>query len=245
MVAKGLPVKQPLGYLGIRETDPPQIYISPRAPTSGDYRRYQLGDEWIDQSTNDIWKLASKSGNVAVWVEIGDSVGLLSSLTSDSGIATPVANTITCTGNNGLQTIGSAGSLTYQFSPVSAGYSGSQREYRQSSIQTTDATPTDIVSIALAEGEMISVEARINAYRSDFTEALVARVFTGARRGTGGNVVVINSNLDIFEDSSGSPTITVNADVGNQTLDIRFAGEALKTYNVVASYEYHKTLTNA
>jgi len=243
-MARTVSGKSPLSYVGIKEKQPPENYFIDRAPTTSD-TSFDEGDIWIDRTNEKAYILVKKVGAVATWSQIGTSTEELSSLTCDSGIATPVANTITCTGNNGLQTLGAAGSLTYLFSPVTAGYTGSQREYRQSAIQTTDATPTDIVSVSLAEGEMISIEARINAYKSDFTESLVARVFTGARRGTGGNVVIINSNLDIFEDSAGAPTVTVNADVGNQKIDIRFVGEAAKEYNVVCSYEYHKTLTNA
>jgi hypothetical protein len=215
-----------------------------RAPTSSDYR-YGLGDEWLDTTTYDVYKLSWKQGKVATWIQIGDPSGMIHTITCDTGSVNPIAATVISTANNGLETVGSTNTLTHQFTPVASGYTGSQREYAQFAAQTTDATPTDVVSIPLAVGEMISVEARINAFRSDFTESLVARVFTGARRPTAGNVTVINTVIDILEDSAGAPLVTVNADVANQTLDIRFVGEVAKTYNVVSTYEYHKTLTNA
>lgn len=241
----GKTLQSPLSYLGVKEINPPETYVMPRAPTAADYH-YDLFDEWIDSSTYDMYKLAWKSGTTATWLQIGDTTGMLHSLTADdAGTATPTSNTITLTGNNGLETTATGSTLTYQFTPVAAGYTGSQREYAQNAIQTTDATPTDIVAIALAEGEMISLEVRINAFRDDYTEALIARIFTGARRPTAGNVTVINTAIDVFEDSAGAPAVAVAADVVNQTLDVVFTGEVGKNYNCVATYEYHKTLTDA
>lgn len=236
-------LQSPLSYLGVKELNPPDTYIMPRAPTAADYH-YDIFDEWLDSTTYDLYKLAWKAGAVATWVQIGDSTGQLHTLTADdAGTAVPTANAIALTANNGLETTATGSTLTYQFTPVAAGYTGSQREYAQNAIQTTDATPTDIVAIPLAVGEMASLEARINAFRSDYTEALIARVFTGARRPTAGNVTIIGSVLDIQEDSAGAPTVAVVADIVNQELTIQFTGEVGKTYNCVASYEYHKTLT--
>jgi len=244
-MARSLPVGQPLGYLGIKEVNPPDTYIANRAPTSDDYR-YDVFDEWLDSSTNDLYKMSYKSGTTAIWVQIGDASGVLTTLSADDGgTATPTSAIIALTGNNGLETTATGSTLTYQFTPVASGYTGSQIEFAQSAIQTTDATTTDLITIDLAEGEMVSLEARINAFRSDYTESLIARIFTGARRQTTGNVSIINSNLDIFEDSAGAPIVAVIADIVNQELTITFTGEVGKTYNVVASYNYHKTLTDS
>ena len=223
-MAKSLPVGQPLGYLGIKEVDPPEVYEAARAPLVTDYR-YDTGDVWIDTSNVDIYMLAARSGSTATWLRFEES--------------------LTFSGNNGLEATNVAGTVTFGFTPIAVGYTGSQREYAQNAIQTTDATVTDIVSIVLAEGEMISLEARINAYRDDYTEALVAKVFTGAFREPTGNVTVLNSNLDIFENSAGAPTVEVAADVVNQTLDIIVTGEVGKNIFWVATYEYNKLLSDA
>jgi hypothetical protein len=244
-MAKNLPVGEPLGYLGIKERNPPDTYTANRAPTVDDYR-YNKFDLWLDASANDLYQLVQRSGPTAVWLQIGAWVGSTTRLEADDGTqAVPVAGIVCLTANNGLITTAAGNELTYQFAPVTVGFTGSQREYAQNAIQTTDNTVTDIISIPLATGEMVSIDARINALRDDYTEALFCKIFVGARRQTAGNVTVINYRRDYFEDSAGSPNVTILADIANQSMDIRFTGEVGKTYNVVTSYEYFKTLTNA
>jgi hypothetical protein len=171
-------------------------------------------------------------------------MSIFNTLAGDVGYATPNSSgIINLTADNGIETVASGSQVVYRFTPV-AEYSGSEREFAQSAIRTTNATPTNIFNINLAEGEMVSIEARINAFRSNYSEAMVAKVITTARRAVGGNVTVIKSIFDILEDSSGDPDVTVSADIINQCVSVIFTGEIGKIYNVVASYEYHKTLTN-
>lgn len=243
-MARTLPTGDPLGYLGLKEQNPPDTWMTDRDPTVDDYR-YEVFDEWLNRLTLDLFKMAWREGAVATWVKIGDNSGQLHTLTADTGSATTTAaGEIALTCSNGLETTATDSTMTHRFIPITAGYTGSQREYAQSAIYTTDATVTDLVTVPLAVGEMVSLEARINGFRDNYTEALIARVFTGARRPTAGNVTVINSAIDIFEDSAGAPTVTVIADVGNQELTIQATGEVGKNITWVATYEYSKTLLN-
>ena len=45
-------------------------YESNRAPTELDIKNFDLGDEWLDSSTNDWYKLSSKSAGSANWCNI-------------------------------------------------------------------------------------------------------------------------------------------------------------------------------
>ena len=84
----------PLKYLGVRATNPPEQYFRKRAPTASDWEIYQIGDEWLDQSQSPpIWyKLVSKSrkNNTdptkrGLWKSLTTtSTNNLSSLTGDS-----------------------------------------------------------------------------------------------------------------------------------------------------------------
>jgi hypothetical protein len=244
-VGKSLPVGQPLGYLGIKESNPPNLHIIPRSPTSQDHRSFDIGDIWINEVNDTAYLLVNKNGPIATWIQFGQASNIFDSIAADSGFANPDINgVITITAENGLETIGTLNTLTLQFTPV-VGYTGSKREFAQSAIQTVNNSPTNIISIPLSEGEMISIEARINAFRSTYNEAYMSTVFTGARRAVGGNITVINSIINQLYDSAGNPVVTVSADIPNQKIVIKFAGETAKTYNVVSTYDYHKTLTNA
>jgi len=57
----------PLGYLGLKEKNPPNIKISNREPTTGDFGGYFLGDFWLDTSGATIWVLLSKEAGIATW----------------------------------------------------------------------------------------------------------------------------------------------------------------------------------
>ena len=135
---------------------------------------------------------------------------------------------------------------TTKINGINSGYSSSEWYNEQSAIQTTDATTTDIATINLSTGEMVWIKAYVGGAKSDHSEAIGVEIFACARRQSAGNVVLLGANVsNIIEDSTGSPTVAIVADTGNQTIDIRVTGIAATTYNWVCSHQYSKILTNA
>lgn len=105
-------------------------------------------------------------------------------------------------------------------------------------VQTTDATVTDIATIALAEGDAITVRATITGAIADYSAALGVVLSATFRRATGGNVTLVGSvQGTVQEDSASAPTATLAADTGNQTIDIRVTGVAAQTWNWSVRYE--------
>lgn len=103
--------------------------------------------------------------------------------------------------------------------------------------QTTDAVATQAAAIAVAEGKCITVEGRFAFMRSTTLEGGGGTFWATFRRPTAGNVTLVGSVVvNLNEDSSGSPTITITADVGNQTIDINCVGEAAKTFDWTIFY---------
>lgn len=92
-------------------------YEADRAPTPQDIKNFNLGDEWLDVSSDDWYKLVSKSGNVALWCVLCGTGTQAESFLPDSG-TTPVvpdgANQVTFTGANGLSTVGGLNTVTWQ-----------------------------------------------------------------------------------------------------------------------------------
>ncbi len=87
-----------------------------RAPTSGDNKNFIPGDEWLDTTGNDWWKLVKVTQGVALWVKIGNNTGNPETLTGNSGSAVgPDTNaninvvgdgtTINIAGNAGTNTL--------------------------------------------------------------------------------------------------------------------------------------------
>ena len=134
---------------------------------------------------------------------------------------------------------------TTKLTGINSGYSSSEWYSEQSAVQTVNDTETDIATISLAEGEMVWVKAYVGGAKSDHTEALGAELFCCARRQSSGNVILLGSSVNnILEDSAASPTVSIAADTGSQTVDIRVTGIA-GTYNWICSYQYARVLTNA
>jgi len=136
--------------------------------------------------------------------------------------------------------------ISYVLRGISGSYTGSQEIALQAGVQTTDATVTNLATILVNQGEMVTVQGIINGFRSTFAEAIGVRFLASARRATGGNIILIGLPIiESVEDSTGQPNVQIDADTGTQTLRIRVQGEGSKTFNWVGTYRYHKTLTNA
>lgn len=136
-----------------------------------------------------------------------------------------------------------SGLLSIQIDGISGSFAGSEQNFLQAGVQTTDATVTQIASIALSANESVVVKAFFNGVRSDHSEAVGGELVYIARRAGAGAIEVGTPILNVIEDSSGSPTF--DADVSGNNVRLLVQGEGSKTYNWVVSYQYHKVQTNA
>lgn len=59
--------RRPLAYLGIDESNPPQVVTAQRAPATTDVHGYDIGDIWINESASTGYQLVSKAAGVATW----------------------------------------------------------------------------------------------------------------------------------------------------------------------------------
>ena len=132
--------------------------------------------------------------------------------------------------NRGVQ-IGTSGIQDGAITPAKL----SSEIIAETTVQTTDATPKQAVSISVAESSSATIEGRFTALRDDTTEAIGGN-FTGTfRRATASNVAQVNANLiNISHNSSGFPYFQLIAD--GTTVSIRAVGEAGKTINWHLSY---------
>lgn len=109
---------------------------------------------------------------------------------------------------------------------------------------TTDATPTEIVAIAIAESQSITVTGHFTGILSTTTES-IGGTFSGTfLRPTASSVQVIGiPSISIFHNSTGNPSFQIVADTGAETISLRMVGEASKTiawhvvYNVLKQPE--------
>lgn len=104
--------------------------------------------------------------------------------------------------------------------------------------QTTDGSATQAAAVSLSEGQCKTVAGQFAFIKDDFTEGGGGTFWATFRRSSGGNVTLIGSQVvNLNEDSTGSPTLSITADVGNQTIDINCVGVAGATIDWTIFYQ--------
>jgi hypothetical protein len=107
----------------------------------------------------------------------------------------------------------------------------------ENTTSTSNATPTQIAAVNVPESSAVTITGRFVALRDTATEA-VGGTFRGEfHRPTGGSVAIIGvAQVDLDEDSSGSPTLNLVADTGNEAASIQVVGEVGKIFNWKVAY---------
>jgi len=101
----------PLAYMGVEPTAPPQLVVQPFPPTPADVQNNNIGTLWIVTGSQ-VWMLVSLVGNIATWVQIYPSLGAAATFPTDAGIAVPVADVLNVLGGTNINTAGAGNTLT-------------------------------------------------------------------------------------------------------------------------------------
>jgi hypothetical protein len=96
-------------------------------------------------------------------------------------------------------------------------------------VQTTDATPTTLASIAVTTSQSLTIAGEIIGAKSDYSAAIGGNFLGTARRAGGGLTLVGAPIINLNEDSGGSPDF--NVVVSGNNLIVQVTGEAATTYN--------------
>lgn len=96
----------------LQKVNPLPIIVS-RNPTENDIS-YPVGQEWINESNNEVWKLTSVSSGVAFWVLLGVGNRDIETLTGDIGAAVgpDISYNLNIVGGVGISTTGTPGTNT-------------------------------------------------------------------------------------------------------------------------------------
>jgi hypothetical protein len=102
-------------------------------------------------------------------------------------------------------------------------------------IQTTDATPTTLLSIPVEEGSQVLIEGTYSASTPTYSSAQGGPFSVSAIRGVGGVVTLVGTPL-ISAYSMAPPTLDAYVNVGDNTLRLRATGIIATTYDWNANY---------
>lgn len=104
----------PLAYMGVEPTQPPQLLVNNRVPTSQDVVGINIGTMWVDSTTmpQTVWMLTNVVNNVATWIQLYPaSGGATLTLDADTGSAVAVAGVINVNGSININTAASGNTL--------------------------------------------------------------------------------------------------------------------------------------
>ncbi len=134
-----------LAYQGVNAPTPPNSVQVNRAPTVQDYSSFNIGDNWVNTATNDVWILVDKAARVATWLRFVGAPGGVFTITGNTGGAVPpnAFGNINIVGDNvGIVIAGTPGSNTLTASLVGA---------------VAESYPTDFTSPAVPVGGVLNV----------------------------------------------------------------------------------------
>lgn len=89
----------------------PAPIVSNRAPTAND--KSQIGQTWVDSSTDAAYTLTSIVGNVANWAVSSSGGGGVNQVNADVGFAVPAANQMAMAGSTNIATSGAGDTITF------------------------------------------------------------------------------------------------------------------------------------
>lgn len=114
--------KSPLSYLGISETNPPDLSFAPTDPTSTDIQNCDIGDLRQNISTKNWFILSGKEGGAANWSKIATAPAGSVYFSAFLGADQQLLNTVNAyLGANALGTGTAVGVASYSFGGTSDG----------------------------------------------------------------------------------------------------------------------------
>jgi hypothetical protein len=188
-------------------------FLDDRAPTSADYRNFKLGDEWLDTSSNDWWKLCDKTTTAGTWRKMAGTASAIETVTGDAGGAVPpdgVNNLnliggvgITVTGTPATNTLSIDGSGVDQQQIIYVGKHGNDANDGLT-IEAAKLTFTNAIATAsgISPASVVCLDA--GTYTENIT--MPANVFLDASSATLSGTILVVDNTQIALRSQLVPT---------------------------------------
>lgn len=201
-------LNSPLSYLGVQPTNPPQVFVVARIPTTNDRLNYSIGDLWIVKNANQIYMLVSLAFAKAIWVNLFPGGGGALVFNANVGQAVPSAGSLNLFGDPNISTSGSGDTVTFT---LSNGTNGQVLIGGGSSPLWNDLTSTGGTIGFMTDPNYLEVTANgfdgfVTSFITDDSNTVVPNslnqvfVFGGTNINTAGSgsTVTINLNDDII-----------------------------------------------
>jgi hypothetical protein len=105
----------PLAYLGVKPSQPPNLMVKAADPTANDFQNINVGTFWLVYPDQRLWILISVVGGTATWVQLypnGGGGGGAEQFPCDSGTANEMGGVLNILGDGNIVTSGSGNTVT-------------------------------------------------------------------------------------------------------------------------------------
>jgi len=140
----------------------------------------------------------------------------------------PTGNNINVVGTGLLTVTGNPGTSTLTISQLNAG---------ANTAQTVGLVTVNIISLPVADSEMVTIKATINGLRDNFADAWGGEVIFTVLRPAGGDVTVVGAPI-INANTTSTADISGSVNIGTEMAEINVIGVAGQTWNWTAYYEF-------
>ena len=102
----------PLAYMGVEATTPPQMILANVPPVPGDAVGFELGTFWLVTNPQELWVLTNLFKGVATWVQLYPAGAAMITFITDAGMAAPVLGVLNVIGGTQINTSGAGNTIT-------------------------------------------------------------------------------------------------------------------------------------
>jgi hypothetical protein len=111
-----IPTNTPLGYLGIKEKNPPDVTLATRAPLITDYKNWEVSDIWLDTLARNAYMMVGRTNTTGIWQGFAGT-GSVDLLTGNAGgaVSPDLVNqniNLVGTATNGINVVGNPATNT-------------------------------------------------------------------------------------------------------------------------------------
>jgi len=201
----------PLAYMGVEPTAPPQLVVQPFPPTPADVQNNNLGTIWIVQGS-EVWMLVALAGNTATWVQIYPAVGGTVQFDTDAGNAVPAFGVIDILGGTNINTAGAGNVVTINLDDSIV-------------VNDFEATGNAVIFSGLGADGVLQIDGGGNVSASNGTDGQVLIAATAGSpswaniTSLDASVTITNgaNSIDLSVAGGGGGITTLDGDVGSAT----------------------------
>lgn len=220
----------PLAYLGVEPTSPPQVVVNTFPPTPADVQNNNIGTIWIQLGTA-VYILVALVGNTATWVQIFPSVATALEIDTDAGIANALAGVINLFGGSNINTSAAGNTVTVNLNnDISVHNLAASGTVTFTGFVTTGVLQADLfgnVTPSIGTDGQVLIAATVGG------EAVWNNITS-----LDGSITIINgaNTIDLSIPGGGMAITTLDADVGSATgATVTIAGGTLINTTAAAS----------